>query len=39
VLVEGLGAESLDETVWGAVDPEGAWRHDVDAPGDLAPRI
>jgi len=37
-LVDGLGAESLAEAVWRAVDPAGAWRQDVDAPGDLAPR-
>jgi molybdenum cofactor guanylyltransferase len=34
-LVEGLEPECLPKAVWAAVDPEGAWRHDVDVPGDL----
>ena len=34
-LVEGLEPERLPETVWSAADSEGAWRRDVDVPGDL----
>ncbi|MEK6207953.1 MAG: molybdenum cofactor guanylyltransferase [Chloroflexota bacterium] len=34
-LVEGLGPEELLEAVWAVVDARGAWRHDVDVPGDL----
>ena len=34
-LIEGLEAEGLPVTVWSMVDREGAWRHDVDLPGDL----
>jgi len=34
-LVEGLEAEGLPAPVWSAVDPDGAWRRDVDLPGDL----
>jgi molybdopterin-guanine dinucleotide biosynthesis protein A len=38
-LVEGLGPERLGENVWRTVDPEGAWRRDVNAPSDLEPRL
>ena len=34
-LVEGLEAEGLPARVWSVVDPDGAWRGDVDLPGDL----
>ena len=37
-LVEGLEAEGLPEPVWSVVDPDGAWRRDVDLPGDLPTR-
>ena len=35
-LVQGLDADALPEAIWGEVDAEGAWRRDVDLPGDLA---
>jgi molybdopterin-guanine dinucleotide biosynthesis protein A len=35
-LVEGLEPEGLSEAVWSGVDPQGAWRRDVDVPGDLS---
>ncbi len=35
-LIEGLEPVNLPEAVWGAVDPRGAWRRDVDVPDDLA---
>jgi molybdopterin-guanine dinucleotide biosynthesis protein A len=35
-LVEGLEPEGLPEAVWSGVDPEAAWRRDVDVPGDLS---
>ena len=38
-LVEGLGPEWLGESVWRTVDPEGAWRRDVNAPSDLPPKV
>ena len=38
-LVEGLGAEELSESAWRLVDPDGVWRHDVNAPGDLPPKV
>jgi molybdopterin-guanine dinucleotide biosynthesis protein A len=34
-LVDGLEPESLAETVWNKVDPQGAWRRDVNTPEDL----
>lgn len=34
-LVDGLEPEGMPEAVWSAADAEGAWRHDVDLPGDL----
>ena len=34
-LVEGLDPEGLPEAVWRRADANGAWRHDVDLPGDL----
>jgi molybdenum cofactor guanylyltransferase len=34
-LVEGLDPEGLPEAVWRRADVNGAWRHDVDLPGDL----
>jgi len=34
-LVEGLEAEGLPPPVWTVADPDGAWRRDVDLPGDL----
>jgi molybdenum cofactor guanylyltransferase len=34
-LVQGLGPEGLSEEVWTTADARGAWRHDVDVPGDL----
>jgi len=34
-LIEGLAAEALSEAAWSAVDADGAWRQDVDLPGDL----
>lgn len=37
-LIEGLGPDRLPREVWAAVDAEGAWRRDVDVPGDLSPR-
>lgn len=37
-LVEGLEPEGLPESVWSRVDLEGAWRRDVDLPGDLPRR-
>jgi len=35
-LVEGLDPEGLPEGVWARVDPQGAWRRDVDLPEDLS---
>jgi len=35
-LVEGLALDELPEAVWAEVDPRGAWRNDVDTPGDLS---
>jgi molybdopterin-guanine dinucleotide biosynthesis protein A len=35
-LVEGLEPEGLPEAQWAVADADGAWRHDVDVPGDLA---
>jgi molybdopterin-guanine dinucleotide biosynthesis protein A len=37
-LIEGLLPDALPEAVWANVDPRGAWRHDVDTPGDLPKR-
>jgi molybdopterin-guanine dinucleotide biosynthesis protein A len=37
-LVEGLAPDDLPEAVWAEVDPPGAWRDDVDMPGDLSKR-
>ena len=37
-LVEGLDPDGLAEAVWGVVDADGAWRRDVDVPGDLPGR-
>lgn len=37
-LVEGLDPEGLPETVWNRLDAQGAWRDDVNAPGDLPKR-
>ena len=37
-LVEGLDPEGLPEMLWSGVDPQGAWRDDVNAPGDLPKR-
>jgi molybdenum cofactor guanylyltransferase len=34
-LVEGLEPDGLPQDVWSAADPLGAWRRDVDLPGDL----
>jgi hypothetical protein len=34
-LVEGLDPDGLPEGVWTGVDAQGAWRRDVDVPGDL----
>jgi molybdopterin-guanine dinucleotide biosynthesis protein A len=34
-LIEGLDPLGLSEEVWRGADPEGAWRRDVDLPGDL----
>lgn len=34
-LVEGLDPEGLPQGVWSAADTDGAWRRDVDLPGDL----
>jgi molybdopterin-guanine dinucleotide biosynthesis protein A len=34
-LVQGLEPEGLTEAVWGPIDPNGAWRHDIDVPGDM----
>ena len=34
-LIEALEVEALPETVWSTVDPNGAWRQDVNVPGDL----
>ena len=38
-LVEGLEPKVLREAVWSTADANGAWRHDVDVPGDLDSRI
>lgn len=35
-LLEALDATFLDAAWWRAFDPDGAWRHDVDRPSDLA---
>ena len=37
-LVEGLDPEGLPEMLWSGVDAHGAWRDDVNAPGDLPKR-
>jgi len=37
-LVLGLDPEGLPEAVWSEVDAQGAWRDDVDVPGDLSRR-
>ena len=37
-LIEGLVPDGLPEAVWAEVDPRGAWRDDVDVPGDLSKR-
>lgn len=37
-LVEGLDPEGLPEAVWSEVDAQGAWRDDVDVPGDISRR-
>ena len=37
-LVEGLDPEGLPEMLWIGVDAQGAWRDDVNAPGDLPKR-
>ena len=34
-LVEGLSPDGLPEAVWSTADVAGAWRRDVDLPGDL----
>jgi molybdopterin-guanine dinucleotide biosynthesis protein A len=34
-LVEALDPEVVEEAAWSRVDPEGAWRKDVDVPNDL----
>ena len=34
-LIEGLEVEALPEAVWSTVDRNGAWRQDVNVPGDL----
>jgi molybdenum cofactor guanylyltransferase len=34
-LVECLEPDGLPETIWSRADAQGAWRHDVDLPGDL----
>ena len=34
-LVDGLEPDGLPEAVWSGADASGAWRHDVDLPGDL----
>ncbi len=38
-LAERLAPEELPEAVWGRADAAGAWRQDVDVPGDLPGRI
>jgi molybdopterin-guanine dinucleotide biosynthesis protein A len=35
-LVEGLEPDGLPQEVWSGADPLGAWRRDVDVPGDLS---
>jgi molybdenum cofactor guanylyltransferase len=35
-LVLGLDPEGLPEAVWSEVDARGAWRDDVDVPGDIS---
>jgi len=37
-LVEGLDPDGLPQAVWSQADAQGAWRRDVDVPGDLSPR-
>ena len=34
-LVEGLASDGLPQEVWSGADPLGAWRRDVNLPGDL----
>jgi hypothetical protein len=34
-LIADLVTEELAENVWKIADPDGAWRQDVDVPGDL----
>jgi molybdopterin-guanine dinucleotide biosynthesis protein A len=34
-LVDGLGMEVLAEAIWTGADERGAWRDDVNEPGDL----
>ena len=34
-LIDGLDPEGVPEAVWTRADAKGAWRHDVDLPGDL----
>lgn len=37
-LIEGLEPDRLPEAVWAGVDTRGAWRRDIDVPGDLSRR-
>jgi molybdenum cofactor guanylyltransferase len=37
-LVDGLEPDALSQSVWSGADAQGAWRQDVDAPGDLPRR-
>jgi len=37
-LVLGLEPLALPQAIWSTVDPDGAWRHDVDVPDDLGRR-
>lgn len=34
-LVQGLEAQELPESIWAPADATGAWRHDIDLPGDM----
>jgi hypothetical protein len=34
-LVDGLGPVVLAEAIWSGADAGGAWRRDIDLPGDL----
>jgi molybdopterin-guanine dinucleotide biosynthesis protein A len=34
-LIDGLDPLGLPPALWSTVDPDGAWRHDVDVPDDL----